>query len=67
MDQAPARVSHAASEYVQALGLRPTEPPLSAEAIGIGREGGGSGQASAFLWFGCGIRRGVTAAAGVFL
>jgi len=50
VEQAPARVSHAASEYVEALGLRPRDPPLSAEAIG--GEGDGPGQASAFFAIG---------------
>lgn len=45
VEQAPARVSEAASEYVQALGIRPQEPPpLAADAAG--REGEPS-QASA--------------------
>lgn len=44
VEQAPARVSDAASEYVQALGLRPQEPPLAAQAAG-GEDG--SSQASA--------------------
>ncbi|CAN0311052.1 unnamed protein product, partial [Pylaiella littoralis] len=33
VEQAPARVSYAASEYAQALGFRPREPPRSAGAI----------------------------------
>lgn len=42
VDQAPARVSDAASEYAQALGFRPQEPSRSADAIA----GYGSRQAS---------------------
>lgn len=42
VEQAPSRVSDAASEYAQALGFRPREPPPWAGAI----TGGGPGQAS---------------------
>lgn len=38
VERAPARVGDAASEYVQALGLRPQEPPLAADAAGSGDE-----------------------------
>lgn len=45
VEQAPARVSDAASEYAQALGLRPQDPPLAAGAGG-GTEDESSSQAS---------------------
>eukprot|EP00752_Nemacystus_decipiens_P005969 g5391.t1 len=34
VEQAPARMSYAASEYVQAIGLRPQEPSLAADDAG---------------------------------
>lgn len=49
VEQAPARVSYAASEYAQALGFRPREPPRSAGAIAGDESGQVSQAADGFL------------------